>query len=98
MLGRSTSGVFAEDYVYISSDAADYLVDKQVSLVGLDYGCVDEFSNTKFPAHKKILGAGILIVENINLKDVPTGRYMLYCLPLRISGTEASPARAILVR
>ena len=44
-----------------------------------------------------VLGNNMLILEGINLKDVPEGRYTLFCLPLKIKGGEASPVRAVLV-
>jgi arylformamidase len=96
--GRSTSGVFSEDFVYPSPEAARFCVEKKVSLVGIDYGSVDRRSESDFPTHYELLGNGILILEGINLKDVPPGRYTLFCLPLKIKGAEGAPARAVLVR
>ena len=96
--GRNTSGVFSYDYVGISPEAADFCVEKKVGLVGTDYLSVDQSTNKDFPTHHKILGNGILILEHINLKDVPPGRYTLFCLPLKIKGAEGAPARAILIR
>lgn len=96
--GRCTSGVFSESFVYMSPEAADFCVEKKVSLVRIDYGSIDRYSDENFPAHHKLLGNDILILESINLKEVPPGRYTLFCLPLKIKGAEGSPARAILVR
>lgn len=96
--GRNTSGVFSEDFVYISPEAARFCVEKGVGLVGIDYGSVDRRSETDFPAHYELLGNEILILEGINLKNVPPGRYTLFCLPLKIKGAEGAPARAVLVR
>jgi len=96
--GRCVSGTFSEDFVYISPEAADFLIDKKVSLVGIDYGSVDQFGDEEFPTHHKLLGSGVRILEGINLKEVPQGKYILLCLPLRISGAEGAPARAVLVR
>jgi arylformamidase len=96
--GRSTSGVFSEDFVYPSPEAAHFCVEKKVSLVGIDYGSVDRRSESYFPTHHELLGNGILILEGINLKDVPPGKYTLFCLPLKIKGAEGAPARAVLVR
>jgi len=96
--GRCTSGVFSESFVYMSPEAADFCVKKKVSLVGIDYGTIDRYDDKDFPAHLKLLGNNILILESINLKEVPPGRYTLFCLPLKIKGAEGSPARAILIR
>jgi arylformamidase len=96
--GRCVSGVFCESFVYMSPEAADFCVDKKVSLVGLDYLTVDRYGDKGFPIHYKLLGNDILILESINLKEVPPGRYTLFCPPLKIKGAEGSPARAILIR
>lgn len=96
--GKSTSGVFSERFVYMSPESADFCVNKKVSLVGIDYTTVDKFGNEDFPIHHKLLGNEILILEGINLKDVPPGKYTLFCLPLKLKGAEGAPARAILVR
>jgi arylformamidase len=96
--GRCASGVFSESFVYMSPEAADFCVDKKVGLVGIDYGTIDRYGDKDFPAHHKLLGNDILILEGINLKEVPPGRYTLFCPPLKIKGAEGSPARAILMR
>lgn len=96
--GKCVSGVFSEDYVYMSPEAADYCVEKKVSLVGIDYGTVDRYGDEAFHIHRKLLGNEIRILEGINLKEVPPGRYHLFCLPLKIKGAEGAPARAILIR
>jgi len=94
---RCRSGVFSENFVYLSPEAADFCVEKKVSLVGIDYNTIDRYGDEAFPVHHKLLGSNILILEGINLKGVPTGRYTLFCLPLKIKGGEAAPVRAILV-
>ena len=96
--GRCVSSVFCERFVYMSPEAADFCIEKKVSLVGIDYGTVDRYEDKNFPVHLKLLGNEILILESINLKQVPPGRYTLFCPPLKIKGAEGSPARAILIR
>ena len=95
---HSTGGVFWENFVYLSPEAADFCVEEKVGLVGIDYVSVDEYDNKAFPVHHKLLGNEILILEGINLKDVPPGKYTLFCLPLKIKGAEGAPARAVLIR
>jgi len=82
----------------IYHEAADFCVEKKVSLVGIDYTTPDRYSDEDFPVHYKLLGNGILVLESINLKEVPPGRYTLFCLPLKIKGADGAPVRAILVR
>jgi len=92
--GRVISGEFSDRYVYISADAAQWCVDRGLALVGLDYISVDRYGDTA--AHRILLGAGLLVLEGVNLADVRPGRYTLICFPLRIKGAEGSPVRAVL--
>ncbi len=96
--GRCRNGVFSERFVYLSPEAADFCVGKKVCLVGIDYISIEKYGDEAFPSHRKILGNDILILEGIDLKAVPPGKYTLLCLPLKIKGGEASPVRAILLQ
>lgn len=87
---------FQKDYVSLSEGAAEYLVNRGVKLVGVDYLSVAPFGNT-VPTHKTLLEAGVVIVEGLNLSQVAQGRYSFYCLPLKLAGSDGAPARAILV-
>ena len=95
--GQCTNGVFSENFVYLSDKAAEFCAEKKASLVGIDYVTIDRYGDEAFPAHRKLLGSGILILEGINLREVPPGKYTLFCLPLKIKDSEAAPVRAILV-
>ncbi|MBU0609342.1 MAG: cyclase family protein [Armatimonadetes bacterium] len=95
--GRVVSGYFSDRYVYISGEAAQWCVDRQLKLVGLDYISVDQYGDSETPAHNILLGAGLLALEAVNLAEVRPGRYTLICLPLRLKGAEGSPVRAVLV-
>ena len=97
-LGMPRSGVFSEHYVHLSLEAARSCVTKGVGLVGIDYVSVDRFGDESFPVHRVLLGNGILVLEGIDLKDVPPGRYVLCCFPLKIWSGEASPVHAVLLR
>ena len=87
---------FVEDFVFILDDAADFLVDRGVRLVGIDYLSVGSFKHDGSYVHKTLLGGGIWIIEGLNLSNITPGNYDLICLPLRIIGGDGSPARAIL--
>ncbi|MFC2062563.1 cyclase family protein [Chloroflexota bacterium] len=87
---------FLEDYVFISDTAADFLVDRGVRLVGIDYLSVGSFKQGGSYVHKTLLCNGVWIIEGLNLSNVPPGRYDLICLPLRIAGGDGAPARAII--
>jgi arylformamidase len=87
---------FRDDYVAVSPDGAQYLVDRGVQLVGVDYLSVAPFDDAK-RTHQILLEAGVIILEGLDLSRVSDGRYNLYCLPLKIFGADGAPARAILV-
>lgn len=88
---------FHTDFTYLDPEAADWLVRRKVRLVGIDYLSIDHFHSGTHPSHLKLLGAGVVIVEGLNLSDVLQGIYTLACLPLRISGGDGSPCRAVLI-
>jgi len=87
---------FHKDFIALSSDAAQYLVDRGIKLVGVDYLSVAPFHEGA-PTHDILLQAKVVVVEGLNLSDVPQGRYTLYCLPLKIGGSDGAPARSILI-
>ena len=89
---------FHEDYVYIDPDAAHWLVESGVKLVGIDYLSVEKFNSDSFPTHLAFLSRGVVIVEGLDLRAVPAGQYELLCLPLKIAGGsgDGAPARVIL--
>jgi arylformamidase len=87
---------FREDFVAIDASGAEWLVNKGVRLVGVDYLSVAPFS-APGPTHSILLRAGVVVVEGLNLTDVTQGRYTLHCLPIKIVGADGAPARAILV-
>jgi len=86
---------FCRDFVGITSDVAQWLVDHGVQLVGIDYLSVSPYDDP-IPPHQILLGAGVIALEGLNLAAVAPGTYNLVCLPLCIRGAEGAPARAIL--
>jgi arylformamidase len=87
---------FREDFVAISPDGAQFIVEHGIRLVGVDYLSVAPFANPE-QTHQILLRAGVVVVEGLNLSQVTQGRYALYCLPLKIAGADGAPARAILI-
>jgi len=88
---------FQTDFVGITEDGAEWLVEHGVQLVGVDYLSVAPYSDLMTP-HLTLLGRGVIIVEGLNLSNVMRGFYDLYCLPLKIAGSDGAPARAILIQ
>lgn len=93
--GAWQSDTFDEDFVYIARDAAEYLAARHVLLVGVDYLSVGGYAHDGPETHRALLGAGVWIVEGLNLAPVAPGAYELMCLPLRLQGADGAPARAI---
>jgi arylformamidase len=85
-----------QDHVHLSGDAALYLVQAGIKLVGIDYLSVDRFGSTDFPAHRALLGAGVVVIEGLDLSEVEPGEYEMACLPLRLAGGDGAPARVVL--
>ncbi len=92
-----SSGEFFSDYVALTPGAADALVERHVRLVGIDSLSVEADATGKFPVHHRLLGAGVLILEGLELADAPPGPYELVCLPLRLHNGDGGPARAVLL-
>jgi arylformamidase len=89
---------FAEDFVAIAQDAARLLAQRRVRCVGVDYLSVGGYRDDGAAIHRTLLGAGIWLIEGLNLSRVAAGAYELICLPLRIAGGDGAPARAVLRR
>jgi arylformamidase len=87
---------FDQDFVAVSADGAQFLVEHGIKLVGVDYLSVAPFS-APVPTHRILLQAGIAVVEGLDLSKVSSGRYSMYCLPLKITGADGAPARVILI-
>ena len=95
--GLVKSGKFISDYVYLSPRAAKKITECGASLVGIDYISIEKFGVDNFRSHLEVLGENVIVLEGINLENVSAGIYTLMCLPLKLSGADASPVRAILI-
>jgi arylformamidase len=96
-LWEQAGNTFYKDFVGISADGADWLVRYGVKLVGIDYLSVAPYHQS-IPTHRALLSAGIIIVEGLDLRTVEPGSYSLYCLPLKLVGSDGAPARVVLTR
>ena len=88
--------IFHRDYAGITTDAAQYVVDCGIELVGIDYLSISPMNELVEP-HKLLMRNNIAILETTDLSGVPAGFYDLFCLPLKICGVEGAPVRAILI-
>jgi arylformamidase len=96
MSGQLLKSGYLEDHVYLTGDAAHYLAQAGLKLVGFDYLSIDRFGDASYPAHHALLGRGVVVVEGLDLSDVEPGEYDMTCLPLRVGGGDAAPARVVL--
>src|SRR5262249_11122975 len=91
-----SSKQFVRDYVHLTVDAARYLVQEGIKLVGIDYLSVDKADSEELEVHKELLQAGVIIIEGLDLREVEAGDYELICLPLKIQSGDGAPARVVL--
>ena len=89
---------FLEDFVYVSEGAALHLAERGARTVGVDYLSVGGFFEHGVETHHALLGAGIWVIEGLDLSGVEPGEYELVCLPLKVEDGDGAPARAILRR
>jgi arylformamidase len=93
---RRQAGTFFEDYVAVSLAAARYLVSRRVRMVGIDGPSIAPFRVDMAETHRVLLGAGIWVLEGLDLRRAPAGRCELLCLPLKVVGGDGAPARALI--
>ncbi|MCZ6570045.1 MAG: cyclase family protein [Deltaproteobacteria bacterium] len=86
---------FRSDFVALTADAARWLVDRGIVLIGIDYLSVQRFGDPPL-THEILLRSGMVVLEGLNLAGAAPGRYELICLPLRLVGSNGAPARAVL--
>jgi arylformamidase len=96
MSGQLLKPGYQEDHVYLTGDAALYLAQAGLKLVGFDYLSIDRFGDSSYPAHHALLAAGVVVVEGLDLSEVEPGEYDMTCLPLRVGGGDGAPARVVL--
>lgn len=88
---------FYSDYVALTPQAAEWVVRKGIRLLGVDYLSVQRFTDAEPLTHRLLLEAGVVIVEGLDLREVPPGCYQLICLPIKLVGSDGAPARAVLI-
>lgn len=89
---------FRTDFTYLDLDAARWLTNQGVKLVGIDYLSVERFNSKDHETHRVLLSHDVIVLEGLNLTGVPAGNYELICLPLRLRSHlgDGAPARAVL--
>ena len=88
--------VFHKNFISLSLDAANHLINGGIKLIGIDYLSIESFNSKTHKVHKKLLSSNVIILEGVDLSDVNAGVYELICLPIKLVGCDGSPVRAIL--
>ncbi len=94
---NSFSPEFDFEFVYLEKSGAEYLRDIGICGVGIDALGIER-AQAGHETHKTLLSKGIIILEGLQLKEVPEGEYTIYALPLKIRNVEAAPVRAVLIK
>jgi arylformamidase len=98
-LWRDPRQRFTRDIVAVNASAARWCVSQGVKLVGVDYLTIEPQGPEKagYPTHKTLLGAGVVIIEGLDLRDIEPGAYDLVCAPIKIAQGDGAPARVFLI-
>ena len=87
---------YYEHHPYLTEEAARYLRDGRVKLVGIDSHNIDNTQEKTRPVHTTLLGADILIVEHLcNLSLVPPEGFTFSAIPPKFKGVGTFPVRAL---
>lgn len=95
---RVDPSVFVERFPPLTEGGAQWLAKRGLRLFGTDAPSVDPVDSKTLAAHEALGAAGVAILENLDLAEVPPGVYRLVALPLRVTEADASPVRAILMK
>jgi arylformamidase len=89
---------FHTDFTYLDLNAATRLVQQGARLIGIDYLSIEKYGQANHETHHALLSKGVIILEGLNLGNIPAGKYELICLPLRLRSNlgDGGPARAVL--
>lgn len=96
-LWRIPLRTFPDAYVALSPEGARWVVDHGIRLIGIDFLSIEARGAPGHPTHRILLEAGVVILEGLDLSEVEPGEYTLACLPLKITGGDGAPARALLL-
>ncbi len=90
------SGSFPESWPTLSEACARALLGRGLRLIGVDAPSVDERNSKSLPVHKMVFSGNACILENLDLRRIPSGSYELIAFPVKIMSLDAAPVRAIL--
>lgn len=91
-LWSSRPASFQRDYVALTPDAAQWVVDFGIQCLGVDYLSVQRYDDGP-ETHQILLQNNVVIIEGLNLKNAEPGKYELICMPIKLKGGDGAPAR-----
>lgn len=94
-LWQKPDHTFDENFVALTAEAAQWIADQGIRLVGVDYMSVQRFHDGP-ETHLNLLKAEVTVIESLNFANVSAGEYELICLPMKLAGVEGAPARVVL--
>lgn len=92
---RDDLTVFPERFPVLRADIGPLLKERGVKLIGVEAPSVDSENSKTMDAHHALNDNGVVILENIVLRNVPAGDYELIALPLALANGDGSPVRAV---
>jgi arylformamidase len=95
--GRTiATGQFPADWPTLSEACVRELLGRGLRLLGVDAPSVDARDSKTLPVHHMLFSGNAYILENLDLRRVPTGAYELIAPPLKLMALDAAPVRAVL--
>lgn len=91
-------GVFPARWPALSTQCAQWLVARGLRLLGVDCPSVDDHDSKTLEVHHALLDHGVCVLENLDLRSIAAGTYVLNALPMKVAGLDAAPVRALLQR
>ena len=92
--GYSDKTEFDPEFAYLDDDAAALVAASDIRVIGIDTPSIEEYMGVG-DVHRRILGAGIPVIEYLDLSVVSAGDYYMVALPLKIRDGDGAPARVI---
>ncbi|WP_069998124.1 cyclase family protein [Cellulosilyticum sp. I15G10I2] len=89
--------ILENEFIFVDKTGASYLEQKKIKGVGIDSLGIER-AQPEHETHKILLGADIVILEGLNLRDIEEDEYLLVAAPINVIGAEAAPARAVLIK
>ena len=91
-----STDTYFENHPFLTEDAAIFLSDQGVRLVGIDSHNIDDTAKKSRPVHSTLLAQEIFIVEHLcNLELLPSNGFSFTALPPKLKGMGTFPVRAI---